>query len=142
MNWNDHARSIILKSSKLLNLLRRSLQGSSKEAKLKSYNAIVRPHLEYCCPVWQPHQIGILSELEKIQKRGARWIMGSRWNKCERAWSTPYTQCKQLLKWPSLENRYHIYLVVKCTKSFTISTVWNLTISSSLNSLVHVPTII
>ena len=36
---------------------------------------MVRPQLEYASDVWNPHQTGDIVELEKIQRRAARWIM-------------------------------------------------------------------
>ena len=58
----------------VLNLLRRAMQGCSKQAKAKAYIALVRPHLETCSPVWTPYQKGAQDDLEKVQKCAARWI--------------------------------------------------------------------
>ena len=36
---------------------------------------MVRPQLEYASDVWDPHQTGDIVELEKIQRRAARWVV-------------------------------------------------------------------
>ena len=76
LSWKVHAISTKAKAFNVLNILRRSLRNCSKDAKLRAYNAIVRPCLEYCCPVWLPHQSTIICDLEKVQKCAARWILG------------------------------------------------------------------
>ena len=47
LSWVDHVTEVTLKASRVLNILRRSLRGCSKDAKVKAYTALVRPHLEY-----------------------------------------------------------------------------------------------
>ena len=44
---------------------------------LKCYTTLVRPSLEYGCPVWDPGYGGDIKSLEKIQKRGARFATGN-----------------------------------------------------------------
>ncbi|KAI8501158.1 hypothetical protein Bbelb_212530, partial [Branchiostoma belcheri] len=36
------------------------------------YSTLVRPHLEYCATVWDPHTIGGSQALERVQRRAAR----------------------------------------------------------------------
>ena len=108
LTWNDHALKVISKSSQVLNLLRRCMKDCSSEAKQRSYNALVRPHLEYCVPVWQPYQTGIVSDLEKVQKRAAVWILNLKRDRSSFTWSKSYDQCRILLKWPTLEKRYDL----------------------------------
>ena len=38
-----------------------------------AYNALVRPQLEYAMPVWDPHTNDKITQIEKLQKRAARW---------------------------------------------------------------------
>ena len=33
---------------------------------------MVRPHLDYCCPVWSPYRKGDIEALEKVQKRATK----------------------------------------------------------------------
>ena len=36
---------------------------------------MVRPQLEYASDVWDPHCVGDIMELEKVQQRVARWVL-------------------------------------------------------------------
>ena len=38
-----------------------------------AYKGLVRPILEYGCSVWGPHYEGMIDDLEKVQKRAARF---------------------------------------------------------------------
>ena len=91
------------KASRLLNLLRRLMHGYHHTAKKRV--ALVRPHLEYCSPVWSPHQHKLSEALEKVQKRAARWVSGARWNRESYHWSKTYSHCCEELNWLTLENR-------------------------------------
>ena len=39
-----------------------------------AYKAIVRPQLEYASCVWDPHQSTYIDNIEKVQRRAARWV--------------------------------------------------------------------
>ena len=69
LNWGNHISETSSKASRLLNLLRRSMHNCSKDAKKRAYIALVRPHLEYCSPVWSSHQQKLINTLEKVQQR-------------------------------------------------------------------------
>lgn len=36
---------------------------------------MVRPSMEYAAAVWDPHHVGDIQELEKVQRRAARWVL-------------------------------------------------------------------
>ena len=74
LTWTDHVLEVRMKVTRVLNLLRRAMQGCSKQAKARAYTALVCPHLETCSPVWTPYQRSAQDDLEKVQKCGARWI--------------------------------------------------------------------
>ncbi len=76
LTWKDHINQSTSKATKVVNLIRRNLHHSTKQAKSRAYLALVRPHLEYAAPVWSPHFNTDITKVENIQKRAARWIMG------------------------------------------------------------------
>ena len=104
LKWGDHIAGITLKASKLLGLLRRSLKGCSNRAKKRAYSALVRPRLEFCAPVWNPHQRGQEEALEQVQRRAARWIC-ARWDPVANSWSKSYPEALMELEWHSLKQR-------------------------------------
>ena len=90
LNWGDHIVDVTHKATTILNLLRRSMYTCSRSAKRRAYIALVRPHLEYCSPVWSPYQQKYIDALEKVQKRAAQWMLGVRWDKHNHQWSQHY----------------------------------------------------
>ena len=69
--WSNHIDKITKKGSKRLHILR-VLRCSLIPANdlLKVYLFLIRPVLEYCCPVWHPNLPIYLSDrIERIQKR-------------------------------------------------------------------------
>ena len=65
------------KAKKSLNFLRRNLSKCSINVKENAYLTIVRPLLEYAACVWDPYQEYLLYDLEKIQRRAARWVLSN-----------------------------------------------------------------
>jgi len=39
------------------------------------YKAMVRPHIEFSNSVWCPYKLGIIKEIEKVQKRAIKLII-------------------------------------------------------------------
>ena len=72
--WDKHINTITNKANQSLGFLRRNLKIISSKAKVHAYNAIVRPKLEYATPVWDPHTQNQINQIEKIQRRAARFI--------------------------------------------------------------------
>ena len=79
LNWSVHCKYCAHKATVCLNRLRRIMFGASSSARNLAYKCLVRPHLEYACPVWSPFTSTNLNLLETVQRRAARWIC-SIWN--------------------------------------------------------------
>jgi len=64
---------------------------------LSLYKTLVRPHLEYCTPVWSPHYVKDKHMLEKVQHRFTRMVPGMK--------ELPYKDRLQQLGLWTLEER-------------------------------------
>ena len=74
LSWNKHVNAICTKANRTLGLLRRNLSKCPSEVKMQAYKGLVRPILEYACPIWDPHAAYLEDQLERVQKRSARFI--------------------------------------------------------------------
>ena len=76
LTWNKHVDAIVMKASKRLHMLYQLKQaGISQHDMVIVYISIVRPVLEYACPVWHTNLPIYLSDsIEMIQKRALRSI--------------------------------------------------------------------
>ena len=110
LRWGAHYRNIAQKGSRVLNLLRRSLFGCTKDVKSLAYRTVVRPCLEYASVVWNPHPASDTNVIEAVQKRAARWIC-AKWNPSTFSWDKPYTDCLRELNWPTLACHHHYYMI-------------------------------
>ena len=100
LNWRQQYASITKKCNSTLAFLRRNLSRSPKFVKEKCYTALVRPRAEYACAVWDPHHQVHRENLEKNQKRAARFVTGN--YKMETGNSKFNLDS---LNWPPLEER-------------------------------------
>ena len=71
--FGTHINSIANKGNKTLRFVRRNIRTGSIKAKATAYTSLVRPQLEYCSSVWDPHQSTLNTQLEAIQRRAARY---------------------------------------------------------------------
>ena len=76
LTWIIHTSNITDKANKILNLLRRHLYNCSTEVKSRAFTSLVRPHLEYTSSVWDPYLKQEINQLEKVQRKGVRFVCG------------------------------------------------------------------
>ena len=100
LKWSHHIHNVTVKANNSLWFIRRNLWRCAKYVKQQMYFALVRPHLEFACAVWDPHNACDISRLEAVQRRAARFVT----NNHKRTEGT-VTQILQDLQWPSLEQR-------------------------------------
>ena len=76
LTWGKHVENIISKAGKRLYMLYQLKRaGISQNGMVKIYISVVRPVLEYACPVWSTSLPKYLSDaIEMIQKRALRAI--------------------------------------------------------------------
>ena len=96
LSWSPHISNVVNKASRTLNFLKRNLNKCSKQVKESAYLPMMR---EYASAVWDPYHVGDISELEKVQRRAARWVLNDYGR-----FSSVYLMLDQL-KWPTLQVR-------------------------------------
>ena len=74
MRWNTHVSNITTKANRSLGFIRRNLRGCKPPVKTAAYNAIVRPTLEYAASVWDPYTNQLVTSVERVQRRAARFV--------------------------------------------------------------------
>ena len=78
LKWNTNVSNICTKANRTLGYLRRNLAACPRDIKESAYKGLVCPVLEYGSSVWDPQSIILLQdEIEKVQKRAARFITGN-----------------------------------------------------------------
>ena len=71
--WTPHVHAVCSKAHQVLCLLyRRFYNYSNADTLVQLYVSMVRPHLEYACPMWAPHTAKDIQELERVQKFAGR----------------------------------------------------------------------
>ena len=99
MSFISHINNTVSKASKVLNFIKRNLSNCLQSTKEAAYLSLVRPTLEYASTVWDPYQAVYITNIEKIQRRAAHWVL----NDYSRYSSV--TSLLQQLQWPTLEER-------------------------------------
>ena len=73
LSWNPHIDRIIKNANRTLNFVQRNIKTRNQKVRETAYSTLVRPQLEYAAPVWDPHTKEKVLQLEKVQRRAARW---------------------------------------------------------------------
>ena len=68
MKVSEQCRIAASKGNQVIGMIRRNITYKEKSLIVPLYNAIVRPHLEYCLQAWSPYTRKDIDMLEKIQR--------------------------------------------------------------------------
>ena len=106
--WRDHILTKVNTANKMLRLIKRTC-GNRPHPKvfLSLYIHLVRPHLEYACEVWSPHQAYLVDIIEGVQRRATRVIVKNK----------PYGERLKQLKLLTLASRrkyFDLIFLFKC----------------------------
>ncbi len=111
LSWSPHITNLCTKARQLVGLLyRRFYKHANTSTLLQLYKSFIRPHLEYCAIVWDPHLLKDVEALEKVQ----RFVLRT----CLMNWSLDHDQLYQQSNLPPFVNRRsnaklcHLYRIV------------------------------
>ena len=74
LSWNTHISKISKKANQTLGFLKHNIKIHHEDLKATAYKTVVRPQLEYASSVWSPHTDTAIQQIEKVQRRAARWV--------------------------------------------------------------------
>ncbi len=98
LSWSKHIQDTCTKAKKILGVLYRRFYQHADERTLRQlYISIVRPHLEYAAPVWDPHLRKDCELLEHTQKFAFKI--------CTKTWDKGYDDLIDMINLPPLANR-------------------------------------
>ena len=74
LKWNHHIDYIVNKSNRVLGMIKNSFSYLDTNSMKLLFTSLVRPHLEYAGPIWNPTSMGIgkIKQIEHIQRRGIK----------------------------------------------------------------------
>ena len=75
LNWGKHIESIASKISSGIGATKKAKEFVDRNTLVLIYNALIQPHLDYCCEVWDVIGKTLSDRLQKLQNRAARIIM-------------------------------------------------------------------
>ncbi len=77
LTWHDHIDKLCKKVASAIGALKRVRSFITIDASIQIYQALIQPHFDYCCTVWDGLGETLSTKLQKLQNRAARVIMRS-----------------------------------------------------------------
>ena len=74
LKWSQHIHQIAVKANCTLSLIKRNLKLANKSLRETAYFTLVQSQLDYAYTVWSPWLSKHKLELEKVQRRAARFV--------------------------------------------------------------------
>ena len=71
LKWDKQCVAVVKKANKLLGMIKSNFIDRSKATILALYKSLIRPLLEYCIQVWNPHLAKDIKLIELVFKRRA-----------------------------------------------------------------------
>ena len=78
LGWKEQCDNVCRKAHLMLSFLERNFSRCPPRVKEQCYFTLVRPLLEYGCTAWDPYRSGQIDQLERVNKRAARFVTGNR----------------------------------------------------------------
>ena len=74
LNFKEHIYGKIKQAFSMLGIINRNFVNLDKGTFKLLYKSLVRSHLEYGHSIWNPYRIGLIEDLERVQKRATRMV--------------------------------------------------------------------
>ena len=75
LTWSKHIEEITKKIAAGISALKRLRDFAIRDVLVSVYNALIMPHFDYCCEVWDSLGSVLAERLQKLHNRCARVIM-------------------------------------------------------------------
>ena len=75
LTCGKHIEEIIKKITAGISALKQRRDFASRDVLVSVYNALIMPHFDYCCEVWELPRSVLAERLQKLHSRCARVIM-------------------------------------------------------------------
>ena len=66
LSWKKHIARTTTKANNMLGFIKRNIKTNNRTIKTYAYFTLVRPHLEYCSTVWNPHTRDQIDQIERV----------------------------------------------------------------------------
>jgi len=74
LKWEKQCREAVKKANRILGTIKRNFTDRTQSTLIPLYKSLVRPHLEYCCSVWNPHFRKDIELIEGVQRRATELV--------------------------------------------------------------------
>ena len=74
LTFSKHINEKVNKANSMMGVVRRAFRHLNIKTFNTLYKGIVRPHLEYAVPIWNPHLKKDIIKIEKVQRRATKQI--------------------------------------------------------------------
>lgn len=97
LTWSSHVNEIAHDANRKLGVIYRGFKNCSSNIRKLLCRQVALSKLDYCCSVWDPHNLGDIRKLEHVQKQAARTVLNE--------WNIDYKEVLKELSWLSLHQR-------------------------------------
>ena len=97
LTFEEHINNMVKKANSIAGMLRRLFVHLDKDMFKKLFTSMVRPHLEYGVPIWNPHMKKNINANENVQRKASKRIPGLS--------HLTYKQRLETIKLPTLQYR-------------------------------------
>ena len=74
--WTNHINQVVEKAKGVSAWVLSVFKSRERDVMMTLYKSLIRSHLEYCSPVWNPHKVEDIKKLEEVQRQYTRKITG------------------------------------------------------------------